>query len=357
MDPTPSPDAARERLLEMIDASWTTQAIRTACLLELPDRLVGAPQSSAALARSCGCDAAALQRLLNALVTLGVCADAGDDRFALAPLGELLRDDAADSLRAWALIAGGPQWARWAELDISVRSGTSHRRRHEGADGFETLAGESAALFHRAMVELTRRVAREFVAAVDLRGAQRVVDVGGGAGELLATVLAALPQARGVLFDLPHALAVPAAAAGEVAARIERVGGSFFEAVPRGGDAYLLKSVLHNWDDARCAQLLLRCAAAMGDGARLWVLDRVAPQRPGTTARARTIARSDLNMLVACCGRERRLDEFVALADVAGLGLARRTPLPCGFDALEFIACSPAHPETAASSYSTTALG
>lgn len=338
MDAAVTRDLARDRLLALIDASWTTQAIRTACLLELPDRLAAAPQGFEALARACACDAAALQRLLDALVTLELCTDAGDDRYALAPLGELLCDEAPDSLRAWALLAGGVQWSRWAELDLSVRSGASHRRRHEGADGFEALCGDAATLFHRAMVELTRRVAREFVAAVDLRAARVVVDVGGGAGELLAAVLAALPQARGVLFDLPHALAAPSAAAGAVAARIERVGGSFFDAVPAGGDAYLLKSVLHNWDDARCTRLLAHCVAAMRGGARLWVLDRVASQRPGTSARDRSIARSDLNMLVACSGRERRLHEFVALADAAGLALAARTPLPCGFDALEFAA-------------------
>src|SRR5690349_6077216 len=151
MDAAVTVDLARERLLALIDASWTTQAIRAACLLELPDRLAAAPQRVEALARDCACDAAALQRLLDALVTLELCTDAGDGRYALAPLGELLRDEAADSLRAWALLAGGVQWSRWAELDLSVRSGASHRRRHEGADGFEALCGDAATLFHRAM--------------------------------------------------------------------------------------------------------------------------------------------------------------------------------------------------------------
>lgn len=335
---TPQAEAgARARVLELINANWTTQAIRTACVLELPDRLADGPQSTAALARACGCDAAALRRLLGALVTIELCAEAGDDRYALAPLGELLRDDADVSLRSWALLVGGAHWERWGGLDASVRSGLSDRRRRGDEDGFAALGGEAAALFHRAMVELTRAVAQAFVARVRLDGVRQVVDVGGGNGELLATVLAARPDAHGVSFDLPAGLAdAPTVfARAGVAARARCVAGSFFERMPEQADTYLLKSVLHNWDDERGVQLLARCRAAMAPGARLWVLERVVPERLGTSPRDRAIARSDLNMLVAQSGRERRLGEFVTLFDAAGLRLEHDVDLGAsGFSAL-----------------------
>jgi hypothetical protein len=331
----------RTRVLELINANWTTQAIRTACLLELPDRLAGGEQSVTALARACGCDTPALRRLLNALVTLELCTEAGDDRYGLAPLGGLLRDDATESLRSWALLVGGAHWERWGGLEASVRSGLSHRRRHGVPDGFAALEGEAAALFHRAMVELTRAVAQAFVARVELAGVRQVVDVGGGSGELLATVLAARPEAHGVLFDLPAGLVdAPAVLArAGVAARCRCVAGSFFDTLPENADAYLLKSVLHNWDDDHGVELLARCRSAMARDARLWVLERVVSDRPGTSPRDRAIARSDLNMLVAQSGRERRLGEFVALFEAAGLALVGEVDLgESGFSALTVVA-------------------
>jgi hypothetical protein len=330
--------ADRALLLALINAAWTTQAIRTACALKLPDRLAHGPQDVRSLASACGCDAHALHRLLRALVTLEVCTDAGGDRYGLAPLGELLREDDAESLRAWALLAGGAHWARWGELDHSVRTGLSHRRRHEGEDGYDRLDGADAALFHRAMVALTRRVARAFAASVEIGSPRCVVDVGGGAGELLGTVLVALPQAQGVLFDLAPALEGAAALLGQagVATRCRCIAGSFFYAVPGGGDAYLLKSVLHNWDDERAVCLLRRCRDAMSPAERLWVLERLVPAHPGSGPHDRAVAWSDLNMLVAQAGRERRLDEFETLVANAGLVLAGTTSLgDTSFSAIE----------------------
>lgn len=337
MTPPGAATDARTRVLELINANWTTQAIRTACLLELPDRLAGGPQNTEALARACACDAAALRRLLGALATLELCAEVGDDRYGLAPLGNVLRADADESLRSWALLVGGAHWVRWGGLDASVRSGLSDRRRRGDADGFEALEGEAAALFHRAMVELTRAVAQAFVQHVGLDGVRHVVDVGGGNGELLAAVLAARPDAYGVVFDLPAGL-LDASRVFEragVAARARCVAGSFFETLPGQGDAYLLKSVLHNWDDDRCVQLLARCRAAMAPRARVWILERIVPDRRGSSARDRAIARSDLNMLVAQSGRERRCGEFAALCDSAGLHLEDEVDLGAsGFSAL-----------------------
>ena len=317
----------RAQLLDLINASWTTQAIRAACVLRVPELLHAHRGDVNALAAEVGCHAPSLQRLLRALVTLGLCTANDRGGYALTPSGELLREDHALSVRAWALLAAGAIWQRWAELDQSVRSGISHRRRHGGDDGFDDLAlsPAAAAQFHRAMVENTRPVAGAVARAIDPAGLDQVVDVGGGNGELIAQVLAAHPTLRGVLFDLPHGLegATAVLDAAGVATRCTRVAGSFFDAMPENGDLYLLKSVLHNWDDARCVQILKRCRSAMAPRGRVCVIERVMPEQLGTTAHDRALARSDLNMLVALSGRERTAREFTLLFGEAGLALQR----------------------------------
>jgi hypothetical protein len=319
------PIAPHAQLLDLINASWTTQAIRAACVLRVPELLVGGPSDAEALAAGTGCHAPSLQRLLRALVTLGLCGEPAPGRYTLTALGDPLREDHPQSMRAWALLAGGVIWQRWAELDESVRSGISHRRRHGGTDGFGDLANSpaAAAQFYRAMVDITRSIAGAVARAIDPAGVQRVVDVGGGSGELLAQVLAAHPSLRGVLFDLPQGLEGAAAVLEQrgVAARCTRVAGSFFDTMPENGDLYLLKSVLHNWDDARCVQILRHCRAALAPRGQVLVIERVMADRPGTTALDRTVARSDLNMLVALSGRERTASEFASLFEAAGLAL------------------------------------
>ena len=291
--------------------------------------MAGSAHTAAHLADAAQCHAPSLRRLLRALATLELCREDDDGRFELTPLGALLRPDHEQSLQAWALLSGSAAWTvRWGELDQSVRSGTSHRRRTTGSDGFDHLHGDAgaAALFNRAMVEVTRRVARDVLRLIDFSAARCIVDVGGGHGELLAAVLRAHPAASGVLFDLPHAIdgASAALARSGVAERCDCVAGSFFDSVPAGGDAYLLKSVLHNWDNERCAAILRRCREAMSPRARLYVVERVVPLFLGTSPRDQRIARSDLNMLVALAGRERSEAEFGALLHAANFCIESR---------------------------------
>lgn len=317
--------AQRAQLLDLINASWTTQAIRAACKLRLPERLAAGAAGVERIAADIGCHAPSLRRLVRALATLGLCSLDDHDRCALTASGEFLQEDHAQSVRAWALLAGGPIWQRWSELDQSVRSGISRRRRHGGDDTFDDLATSPAvaAQFHRAMVEMTRTVADAVARAVDAVRIRLAVDVGGGNGELIASVLAAHPQMHGVLLDLPHGLeGAPALLQRRgVADRCAVVPGSFFAALPAGGDCYLLKSVLHNWDDPRCLDILRRCREAMAPHGEVLVIERVAAERPGTAPLDRAVARSDLNMLVALSGRERTAREFAVLFAEAGLEL------------------------------------
>ncbi|MDF3837594.1 methyltransferase [Cupriavidus basilensis] len=333
----------RAQLLSQINASWMTGAVHAACRLRIPEHLMPGPRSVTALAAASACHPSSLWRLLRALVSLNLCSEGDDGAFALTQAGALLLEDHPRSLRAWAMLCGSVHLTRWGELDECVRSGLSYHVRHAGEDNFIHLNGnaEGATLFNRAMIELTRSVAEDLLRAVDLGHARRVVDVGGGSGALLSAVLVAYPAATGVLFDLAHAIGSAGAemARAGVARRCELVAGSFFDdAVPAGGDVYLLKSVLHNWDDVRCAHLLGNCHRAMPPGARLLVVERIVPDRLGQSERDRSICRSDLNMLSALSGRERREAEFQVLLAQAGLTVASVTATAGEFSVIDAIA-------------------
>jgi hypothetical protein len=326
-------------LLEMIAGSFTTQAIHVAARLGVADHLAQEPRTASALAGVLGADAAALQRLLRALTALGVCAEPAPGVFALTPLGAHLRADARASVRAWALLWGGSLWPIWATLLQSVRTGQSARALVTRREGFDALAREPEAMrvFNDAMAEMTRLIAGDVVRACDCAGVRRLVDVGGGRGELLAAFLQAHPAMRGILFDLSQAIAGADAhlAAAGVAGRCDAVAGSFFDAVPAGGDAYLLKSVLHDWPDDRAVEILERCRQAMDGRGRLLVVERLLPERMTASAEHRLLAASDLNMLVALSGRERDEAAFRALFRASGFALTRVVPAAMSFCVIE----------------------
>lgn len=330
---------ARVRLRHLIDANWTTQAIAVAVRLGLPGLLATGPQTLHSLAVGASSDPASLLRLLRALTSIGIVSHDAEDCFTLTGMGALLGAAAPGSLAAWAEWTGTQSWATWGQLCECVRSGHSARKRLRGVDGFEHLEqdAEAALLFNRAMVGVTRPVAAEVASRVSFAGVERVVDVGGGFGELLTAVLRAHPRMHGVLFDMAHAIEAAAIHLAEsgVSGRCERVTGNFFDTVPPGADAYLLKSILHDWDDARCLIILARCAQAMPPHARLMVVERVMPQHLAVCARDQGIARADLNMLVGTGGQERTLEQYGALLVQAGLCLiSKPLALSGGFSVL-----------------------
>lgn len=332
---------AQARLLALIDANWTTQAIAVACRFDLPDRLAARAQAASDLAAGTPLEADALARLLRALVTLDVCRVQGDGRFALGPLGELLCRGHAKGLRNWALLNGGPMWARWQGLAERMHVGGQVALGEQSRTRFERLGADAgeAELFHGAMSELSRRLDDSLSAALDLPDHAWIVDIGGGAGELLAGVLARHPTARGLLLDLPHALdrAAPVLDRHGVGHRCELQAGSFFDGIPQGADLYLMKSILHDWDDTHGVRLLQRCRQALRADARLLVIERLLPQRLGTQPEDRALARSDLNMLVGLSGRERSSAEYQALFERAGLVGRGTRALAAGFSALDVV--------------------
>lgn len=324
-----APDASR--LLEIVTGSWKTQAVYVAARLGVADLLAASPRSAGALAEASGAHPDALHRLLRALTTIELVREREDGSFELTPTGELLREGTPDSLRSWVLHWGGTSWPVWGELLHSVTTGESARALVSATAGFDHLAADSeaAATFHRAMVELTRLVVQDFVGAVDWSGTRKIVDVGGGYGELLVAALTASPGSIGILFDAAHAIE-PARLHLRAAGfehRCELLAGDFFAWVPRGADTYLLKSVLHDWDDGRAADILASIRRAIPDDGRLLVVERIVPDRIGSSAEDQALACMDLHMLVQLAARERTEAELRELLSAAGFRTAWAEPL------------------------------
>ena len=327
--PHPTTDASR--LLTLVTDSWKSQAAHVAARLRICDHLADGPLRVEELAAATGAHAASLRRLLRALAAIEIIREREDGAYEATSMGALLRSDSADSLRSWVIHWAGASWSVWEHLHESVMTGRSARSILSGTEGFEHLERDrdAAETFHRAMVELTRLVARDFVQAVDWTGTRRIVDVGGGSGELLAAALTACPGAVGVLYDTSATVELGRAhlrSAG-LEHRCEFVSGDFFDWVPRGADTYLLKSVIHDWADEHAARILASCRRAIPDAGRLLIVERILPERTGSGADDQALACSDLHMLVQLGGRERTWDELAGLLADADFDVTRSAPL------------------------------
>lgn len=327
----PEPTALAHTLLEHFTANWKTQVIYVAAELRIADLLAEEAKTSEELAALTDTHEPSLRRLLRALGTLDICRELEPGRFAITPMGSLLGTAAPGSLRAWSIWWGGYLWDVWGKLLYSVKTGESGRKLLSGLDGFGHLEQDpaAAAIFNQGLLELTRLTAEGVVGAYDFSGLKRIVDVGGGYGALLAAILRANPAATGVLFDLSHATAGGRRHFEEagLASRCEFLAGNFFESVPGGADAYVLKSVIHDWDDEKSLQILENCRHAMGEDGRLLLVERVLPDRLEVSEEHQAAARSDLSMLVALAAHERTESQFLALLQSAGLRVARILPV------------------------------
>lgn len=311
----------RSPLMDLAFGFMPAQMIHVATEIGVADAFTdGGPSTSTELAEATGAHAPSLHRLLRGLAGLGVVEQKEPDLFALTEEGRRLRADAPDSIRSLIRLFCGPQvWRTWGDMAETVRTGEYAWERVTGSTPFEYFASDTelSATFNRAMAEHTRDVAPAFVEAHDFARYGTVADLGGGDGTLLAAILRAHPGLRGVLFDLPAGLADASGPLADVADRAEIVPGDFFEAVPTGPDAFVLKSVVHDWDDGKATAILRNCRAAMGPDDRVLLLEQVMPEMVAPESAG--IVRNDLNMLVATGGRERTEAEFRELLDGAGL--------------------------------------
>jgi hypothetical protein len=324
---TPGLETPQRRLGRMIGGFHTTQLITTAARLGLADRLRNGVRSAQELAPAVGAHAPSLHRLMRALVEIGVLEDAGEGRFGLTELGRLLQEDAPGSMRSVALVYGGEFYQAWASLLESMRTGETAFDRVFGAPFFDYYARhpEEGEAFDRTMASLSAAMGDGVVAAYDFSGMGTLVDVGGGKGGLLTAVLKANPTLSGILFDQPAVIegAREQIGAAGLSERCRLVGGDFFAAVPEGGDAYLLKWILHDWDDERSIRILRSCRRAMGEQARLLIMEVVLPDRMPPQPVGAAI---DVHMLALTGGRERTESEYRALLAAGGFQLTRIVP-------------------------------
>lgn len=312
-------------LPQLVNGYRAAQAIHVAAVLGIADQLAEGTRTTDELASAVGADPDSLYRLLRALASVGVVEELDQRRFALAELGLGLRSDTPGSLAGWAVYIGRPSfWDSWGALLHSVRTGENAFRHLHGESVWEYRAArpEEQAVFDGAMAALTGAANRSFLDAYDFGRFATVVDVGGGNGTLLAGVLERHDGVMGVLFDQPQVAAAASQVLAPYADRCRIVGGSFFESVPPGGDAYVLKAIIHDWEDPEAIAILRACREAMApEGAVVLVERDLGPPNAAPEAKF-----SDLNMLVNPGGRERTYDEYGRLFEQAGLRLVGSTP-------------------------------
>ena len=315
------------RLRQLIMGFRATQLVHVAARLGLADHLAQKPRTARELASLVDAEPGALYRLLRALASLGVFAEAAGGVFGMTPMAELLRHDKAGSLRSTAMLYGDEVlWDAYGRLSRAIGNGKSSFEQLYGQSFYDYLVHHPAvaALFHEAMTGFSQHEADAVLAAYDFSTIRSIVDVGGGQGALMAALLHAHTELRAVIFDRspPADDNHLAFRRPDVLERAKFIEGDFFTAMPEGGDLYLLKSIIHNWKDDEATAILRNCRNAMARHGRLLVVERVVP--PGNSpAEAKLF---DINMMVTVGGQERTEEEYAALLRAAGLKMARVIP-------------------------------
>jgi hypothetical protein len=324
----PSPQDFGE-IFNLIGGYRISQAIYAVAELGIPDLLAAGPRHCDELARETNTHAPTLFRILRFLTGAGLFNELGPKEFELTRLGSTLRTDLPGSFHpAVRFLLSEFEWTPWGRLIHSVRTGETAFDHVHGMGPFEYFRKnpEASAAFNSAMTSLSARSGTGIVERYDFSFLRKVVDVGGGHGFLLATILRANPATRGVLFDLPDVVAGADQVLDNFAVRdrCEVVEGSFFDALPEGGDAYVLRQIIHDWDDERALAILRNCRAAVTRTGKVLVIERqIVPDH----REAMRVLHADLEMLVSVGGMERTDAEYRSLFDNAGFRLTTIVPL------------------------------
>lgn len=317
-------------MMELSLSFWYTQAIYVAAKLRVADHLKDGPHTIAELATASGTHAPSLYRVMRALASIGVFAEDKNGRFSLTPMAESLRTDTPNSVCTLAIMTGEDWWWRaWGQIIHSVHTGKSSFEHVHGMRFFEYMAKnpEAGTVFDGAMTAYTVQTAVQVAVAYPFPAAGVVVDVGGGHGVLAAAILEHHPGMRGILFDLPSTVEASQnlMASKGLAGRCQVVGGNFFEAIPEGGDVYILKHVVHDWDDEHVIRVLRNCYRAVPPDGKLLLVEMVIP--PGNQPFLGKFL--DLGMMMMANGaRERTQEEYRNLLSSAGFDVSRIIPLP-----------------------------
>jgi len=319
--------APGDRAYELANGFRTSQLVGLAAQLRIPDLLAEGPLSVEDLGGATGIDADRLHRVLRGLAGLGVLVESEDGRFRNTEVGNLFREGVPESRRALVLMWLPESYRAWDHLMETMRSGkTGHEIAH-GASLWDSLARDAdfAARFNQAMVSGTEGIAEFVAAGSDFSSASVIVDVGGGNGALAAGVLRAHPHLRAIICDRPAGLVgtMEYLSRQGVSDRCTTVEADFFETVPMGGDVYLLKNILHDWDDEHATLILTACRRAAGRDARILLIERLLPARVTDSPEHLNAVMTDLQMMVQLGGQERTAADYRMLLEQAGFEFRR----------------------------------
>jgi hypothetical protein len=337
VDVTTGAPTGPQPLFERIFAFMETTAIMAAAEIGLADPLADGPRTAAAVAAELGYDEGSIGRLLRDLTGTGVIETADAGRFALGPLGQFLRSDVPHSARALYRMFGGPLGRGMLGGEAGLVKGTTAFEEIFGAGIFEYMAENpgDASVFNSAMVDMGMTVGTPPIHAYDFSGVSRLVDVGGGHGQLVREVLRRYPGIEGVVYDRPGVIA-------ETRREIERDGlgdrcqaliGNFFDSVPTGADCYTLRYIIHDWDDEAAGTILRRCREAITPDGRLLIFEIVMPEGDNP----HPAKGMDWVMLSCVSGQERTEAEYATLLERAGFRLTRVVPSPTPMSVVEAV--------------------
>jgi orsellinic acid C2-O-methyltransferase len=323
---------------QLVNGFWTTQVLNVAVQLGIPEQLASGPKSATSIAQVAQAHPPSVFRLLRALHTLGVCRAVDKETFELTVAGHILRADVPRSLRGRALFSGDMLWQQFGDLAYVVKTGNKTRVIDTGPEAFKKLSADPVRVdsFQRAMAEGSVRAARDAIAAYDFSAFASVLDLGGGYGGVLSVLLTAYPQMIGAVCDLAY-LAEPASRYLQQAGidgRAQFVAGDFFNAVPGPYDAYVLKFVIHDWDDGLALKILRNIHRAATPSSTLILLEQVIPENLSTAASDQAVIRADLTMMTIGSG-ERTVGEYRQLLSQAQWTLTRVIQISPEFSLME----------------------
>ena len=329
--------APHQQLDGMITGYWISQAIYAAAKFGIADQLKDGPKSVEELAEATSTNPDALYRLLRALASRGIFAEAEQRQFSLTPLAEPLRSDVEGSKRALALMSGDEQFRAWAEIEYSVRTGKIAFDKVFGKPIFDYLSEnpDKAKIFDAAMTGIHGRESNALLDAYDFSVFGAIADIGGGNGSQISGILEKHSELKGILFDLPHVVerARTNIESAGLSDRCQIVGGNFFEAVPSGADAYMMRHIIHDWDEEKSLTILSNCHKVMEPESKLLVVESVIPT--GNEPFGGKFL--DLVMLLIPGGKERTEAEYEALFGKAGFELKRVIPTRTEVSILEAV--------------------